>query len=478
MARTFATAQELDDYVKEQLQDELTKLPLPCRKPDKFVYGTSFKDYIDAWTNYADAIKIPVASRYSVLLTFLDSECQALANGLGLTDPQKAAWNDASRRLTEVLDKYTSASALKKKFLKSVQQSAESITEFGTRISRLFNHAFEGNGDTDLLCSVFMNGIRSDTIAIQMTANEPAVGQDQNKFHLLLKQAQELESTINSRIKEPVGNAQSDVLHVNSALTPTNSSGQRIAGYQQSQAIQNAYGGDTHSQRPNNNWMSSPNSSGPVAFQSNPNSRASGYQRPPGGWAPAPNYQGSMSHNFRFPRAQYPARQDVNYGRGFYGNQGSRNFSQNQSSYKQNNFRCYKCGVFGHSWRTCWRTRPDEIQAGYLFQNSGDAQPQQNHSFVPHSSERFGVNNKTDFAAPRKVHFSSQTNNFGQNVNAAQRPPQLRNGNDSTVNLVDQPSTSHNDPQSYDWDSFAHYNLEQPEQTSSANFYSIDNLNC
>ena len=106
-------------------------------------------------------------------MTFLDAESQALANGQGLTDPQKAEWAEAAKKLTEVLDEYTSASALKKKFLKSSQQSSENITEYGTRLSRLFKHVFEDNGDTDLLCSLFLNGLRSDAIALQMAAYEP-----------------------------------------------------------------------------------------------------------------------------------------------------------------------------------------------------------------------------------------------------------------------------------------------------------------
>ena len=89
-ARTFATPEELDTNVQDQLKEELAKLPQPCRKPARFAYGSSFRDYVAAWTNYADVIKIPVPSRFTVLLTFLDAASQALANGQGLTDPQKA----------------------------------------------------------------------------------------------------------------------------------------------------------------------------------------------------------------------------------------------------------------------------------------------------------------------------------------------------------------------------------------------------
>ena len=217
-ARTFDTPAELEAYVKEQLQGELAKLPLPCKKPAKFTYGSSFRDYVTGWSNYADVIKIPKANRYAVLQTFLDDQSQIIANGLSLSNDQKAEWDDAKQRLINVLDKYTSQSALKKQFVKSCQQSKETIAEYGARVSRLFNNAFEGEGDIDLLCSVFLNGLKSDTIAIQMTAYEPPVTGGQSRFHVILQQAQELESAISARVVEP-STAQSEVLQLSSAST-------------------------------------------------------------------------------------------------------------------------------------------------------------------------------------------------------------------------------------------------------------------
>jgi hypothetical protein len=466
MARTFDTPEALDDYVKEQLRGELAKLPLPCRKPDRFSHGASFRDYVAAWSNYADAIQIPEANRYTVLLTFLDAESQALANGLGLTTAQKAAWTDASKRLIEVLDQYTSASAMKKQFLKATQQSKESVTEYGTRISRLFKHAFEEAADDDLLCSVFLNGLRSDAIALQMTAYEPTAGANESRFHVLLRQAQELESAINSRLMDSAVSAKSEVLQVSSRSRegPLDGGPPTNVGMQSQPRPPQIHPGTTP-HAINTGWRAS-NAVHPSLFNQ--------------GYSNSVNDHNALGQQLG-PRTQFTNKYSGIIRCHFCNEVGHvvRNCPRRVTATERRpTASCYKCGSIGHLWRGCKLTTQSDIRAGFPLRNE---QTGRNFSSFPPNprsvSERYSSNNNSHFAPQRHVHFDRNRNQGSYfNPSAQQQAAEIvgsqPQSNASTVNFID-----HQESDRLAWDDFTQYFQDQPDDPSSY-IISEENLNC
>ena len=223
--REFRTEDDLKAYIAEQVVEENRRLPLPSKKPDRFKFNstsTSFRDYLTSWDNYAAVVKIPKASRLAVVRTFLDNESQVLVNGLNITAEQGTRWDEIKPRLIAALDKYTSKASLKNTFLRSVQQETESVTEYGNRLLKAYNKAFNNNEQDDLLCTVFSNGLKNDVIAFQLSTNEPATVPDERKFTALLRRAQELESAIASRASVQTAGltSQMDVLAISDILHP------------------------------------------------------------------------------------------------------------------------------------------------------------------------------------------------------------------------------------------------------------------
>ncbi|KAL5268396.1 hypothetical protein ACHWQZ_G002306 [Mnemiopsis leidyi] len=447
MARTFETPEQLQTYVREKMEEEMGKLPLPCKKPAKFVYGTSFRDYVSGWSNYADVIKIPDPSKYASLNTFLDEQSQVIATGLALSEEQKRNWNEARESLIKVLDKYVSKSAMKKQFVKSCQQSKESIAEYGARVSRLFNNAFDGKGDADLLCSVFLNGLKSDTIAIQMAAYEPQPQGTDTRFHAILKQAQELESAISSRVTEPAS-AQSEVLQLSTNSLPKpqpEGSSSLVNTNQQDMA---------HQQRPH--FQARPQGNQfPWQQQYYPSTHSTWNMQTP---RPTIN-SGQMQNNRSFQPRQ-------NLGPICYGCGNSGHIQRSCPMSLPNQAQCFGCGRYGHTIRQCRTTanqrngynplsshnRPHPVSQGNI------RLPQQYHTRNPAPNS---VNRQYTPRFQRHVQFSNGPQQSNDTPYAARFRQSNRAGPSSVHIVEDQQEQDTGSYDQVDWDEWGPYPVSE-----------------
>ncbi|KAL5267496.1 hypothetical protein ACHWQZ_G004507 [Mnemiopsis leidyi] len=447
MARTFETPEQLQTYVREKMEEEMGKLPLPCKKPAKFVYGTSFRDYVSGWSNYADVIKIPDPSKYASLNTFLDEQSQVIATGLALSEEQKRNWNEARESLIKVLDKYVSKSAMKKQFVKSCQQSKESIAEYGARVSRLFNNAFDGKGDADLLCSVFLNGLKSDTIAIQMAAYEPQPQGTDTRFHAILKQAQELESAISSRVTEPAS-AQSEVLQLsmNSLPKPQPEGSSSLVNTNQQDMA--------HQQRPH--FQARPQGNQfPWQQQYYPSTHSTWNMQTP---RPIIN-SGQMQNNRSFQPRQ-------NLGPICYGCGNSGHIQRSCPMSLPNQAQCFGCGRYGHTIRQC-RTAANQ-RNGYNPLSSHNRPhpvsqgnirlPQQYHTRnqAPNS-----VNRQYTPRFQRQVQFSNGPQQSNDTPYAARFRQSNRAGPSSVHIVEDQQEQDTSSYDQVDWDEWGPYPVSE-----------------
>ena len=476
MARTFNTPEELANYVKDQMDEEMGKLPLPCKKPAKFKYGTSFRDYVAGWSNYAEVIKIPEPNRYASLNTFLDEQSQVIATGLALSDDQKKNWTVAKDSLIKVLDKYVSKSAMKKQFVKSCQQSKESIAEYGARISRLFTNAFEGKGDADLLCSVFLNGLKSDTIAIQMAAYEPQPEGTDTRFHAILKQAQELESAISCRVTEPTS-SQSEVLQLSAKSSPTTSS-EATSSHIQAESSE-AY----HNQQPRPSFETRPQESNyqQAQYPSQPQWQPL-YPRAQPSWTMQTQRPtaGSSQYNRPYqprPQSNLPNRGPICYGCGSAGHL-QRYCPMRSQAMPSQAMQCYGCGRYGHGIRQCRTTQAQRSgirQAWNMNHRNAyhpsaarpqfsNTQPQPNYQYQPRNPVPNQINKQ--FNPQRQVHFQ-------QNNSAAQTT-----AGPSSVHLVEH-EDHHQDASCDGWDEWGPYPVS--ELTDGSFHFSeseLEDLNC
>ena len=196
--RRFDTEDDLNTFIDQKVAEAKGKLPLPSKKPDRFKTGGNFRRYLIGWDNYAEKAKIPGNRRLSVLKTFLDAEAQESLDSLHLE--AEADWRTTKPLLIGAIDKYRSKQSIKETLiLKTVQQSGENITDFGSKLKALFRAAYDGHGDEDLICTFFRSGLTNDAVAIQLHVVDPTADQTRNKFLALLRKAQELESAIKTR---------------------------------------------------------------------------------------------------------------------------------------------------------------------------------------------------------------------------------------------------------------------------------------
>ena len=311
---------------------ENNRVLVVIRQPPEFkLEGEgSFSDWYAQYSNFATAMAIADADRFTSLITYLDTAAFTIANGLQLTDEQKADPEVFKPLLEAALkresDKIPPMIALRYR----TQKPTESLSQFARELGQIANKTdLDNEAKEMLLVDSFRTGVRDSALSVKL------LEQRFDTLNLALESALDIERASRIRnfvhVSKPASSddqADLEILVANDATTPA----------PEPQGM------------PQLPW-------GHVNATSNQNTGSVGAQAPLGN----PGRDANNAINYLPQQALY---QNQNYRRN------DSYQSNNQHSYRRGPINhtdtrsCYYCGIRGHLIKVCRkRTRDEEQQA-------------------------------------------------------------------------------------------------------------------